>query len=90
MDFKTEILRSIRIMIEREIRNYKADKTYASVIQSINAKGYVILDDTGHERTVPCAIQGISLSPGQRVYIKAPLGDLKQLHICGITANERR
>lgn len=88
MDYKTEILSSIRIMIEQRLRNYKADRTYASVIKSITPKGYVVSDETGKERTVQCCIPGIRLSAGQSVWIKEPLGDLKQLHICGVI--ERR
>lgn len=88
MDFKTEILSSIRIMIEQRLRNYKADRTYASVIKSITPKGYVVSDEAGRERTVPCCIPGIRLNAGQNVWIKEPLGDLKQLHICGVI--ERR
>ena len=84
MDFKTEILKSIQIVIDKKLNNYKADRTYKSVIKQITKKGYVILDEAGCERTVPCCIPGVNPRPGQKVWIKEPLGDLKGLHICGI------
>ena len=84
MDFKTEILKSIQTMIDRKLDNYKADRTYRSVIKSINKKGYVILDKTGNERTVQCCIPGVELKIGQSVWIKEPMSDLKGIHICGV------
>ena len=84
MDFKTEILKSIQTMIDRKINNYKADRTYKSVIKSINKKGYVILDETGSERTVQCCIPGIELRVGQYVWVKEPMSDLRNLHIVGV------
>ena len=41
MDFKTELLSSIQIMINRKLGDYKADRTYKSVIKSISPKEYV-------------------------------------------------
>ena len=84
MDLGKEILKSIQIMIDRKLNNYKADRTYRSIIKNINRKGYVVLDETGNERTVPCCIPGLELRIGQRVWIKEPLGQLKDLHICGV------
>jgi len=84
MDFKTEILKSIQTMIDRKLDNYKADRTYKSVIKRITKKGYVVLDSTGSERTVPCAIPNVELRPMQSVWVKEPMGDLKGIHICGV------
>ncbi len=84
MDFKTELLSSIQIMINRKLGDYKADRTYKSVIKSISPKGYVVLDEAGSERIVPCCIPSIALKAGQGVWLKEPMGDLKGLHICGI------
>lgn len=84
MDFKTEILKSIQTMIDRKLDNYKADRTYKSVIKRITKKGYVILDETGSERTVPCCIPGVQLRIMQNVWVKEPMGNLKNLHICGV------
>ena len=83
MDFKTEILKTIQTMIDRKLDNYKADRTYRSVIKNITPKGYVILDNAGSERTVQCCIPGVELRIGQSVWVKEPMGDLKGLHICG-------
>ena len=77
-----EILKAIKYAVERQKIN--CDRTYKSVIKRINKKGYVILDRTGSERTVKCCIPGIELRPGQSVWIKEPMGDLKGLHICGV------
>ena len=77
-----EILKAIKYAVERQKIN--CDRTYKSIIKGINKKGYVILDRTGSERTVKCCIPGIELRPGQSVYVKEPMGDLKGLHICGV------
>ncbi len=87
MDFKTEILKSIQIMIDKKIDNYKADRTYKSVIKRITKNGYVIVDETGSERTVPCCIPNAVLRPMQSVWVKEPMGKLNELHICGIVGN---
>ncbi len=77
-----EILKAIKYAVERQKIN--CDRTYKSIIKGINKKGYVVLDRTGSERTVKCCIPGIELRPGQSVYVKEPMGDLKGLHICGV------
>lgn len=77
-----EILKTIKYAVDKKSIN--CDRTYKSVIKRIDKKGYVILDRTGSERTVKCCIPGIELRPGQSVYVKEPMGDLKGLHICGV------
>ena len=84
MDFKEEILKSIQIVTDRGILNNKADRTYRAVINGVVKKGYVITDIAGSERTVPCCIPNVTLRPGQTVWVKEPMGDLRGLHICGI------
>lgn len=84
MDLGKEILKSIQIMIDKKLNNYKADRTYESVVKRITPKGYVILDRAGSERTVPCCIPGLALKEGQMVWVKEPMGDLKGIHICGV------
>lgn len=84
MNFKQELLKSIRLMIDEKIALYKADKTYKTVVKEINKQGYLILDPAGSERTVPCCIPGIELKAGQSVWVKEPMGDLKGIHICGL------
>lgn len=84
MDFRKEILKSIQELIDKSIGNYKADKTYQSVIKQITKKGYVVLDQSGSERIVSCCIPNVTLKVGQRVWLKEPIGDIKRLHICGI------
>ena len=87
MDLGKEIIKAIQIMIDKKLNNYKADITYESVIKDITPKGYVILDRAGSERTVQCCIPGVSLRMMQSVYVKEPLGNLKELHICGVVGN---
>ena len=87
VDLGKELLKTIQIMINRTLRNYKVDRTYRTVIKRIDKKGYVITDETGSERTVPCGIPNIELRPMQSVYVKEPLGNLNELHICSIAGN---
>ena len=68
------------------MNNYKADRTYKSVIKNITQKGYVILDNAGSERTVQCCIPNVELAVGQHVWVKEPMGDLKGIHISGVVA----
>ncbi|MCM1100147.1 MAG: hypothetical protein NC079_00650 [Clostridium sp.] len=84
MDFKAEILKSIQTMIDRKAAEYKADRTYRSVILRAGAKGFTVLDETGSERIVGCSIPDVHLSAGQKVWVKEPCGDLNGIHICGI------
>jgi len=77
-----EILKTIKYAVDKKSIN--CDRTYKSVIKRIDKKGYVILDRTGSERTVKCCIPGIELRPGQSVWVKEPMGDLKGIHICGV------
>lgn len=87
MDFKEEILKSIQLMIDRTIGNYKADRTYRSVIKRIEKNGYVITDQAGQERIVPCGIPNVELRPGQSVYVKEPMGKINELHICNLAGS---
>lgn len=87
MDLGNELLKAIQIMINRKFRNYKADRTYESVIKEITPKGYAVVDNTGSERTVPCCIPGLELRKMQRVWVREPMGNLKKLHICGVVGN---
>jgi len=84
MNFKQEILKAIQIMIDKKMGDSKSDRTFPSVVKEINRKGYVILDETGNERTVKCAIPNVDLKVGKHVWVKVPCGKLNQIHICGI------
>lgn len=74
-------------MVNKKFKNYRADRTYRTVVKKITPKGYVILDETGSERTVPCHVQNVTLRVGQSVYVKEPLGRLNELHICNVIRN---
>lgn len=77
-----EILKTIKYVVDRKTIN--CDRTYRTIIKRITKKGYVILDEAGQERTVPCCIPNVELRPMQSVWVKEPLGKLKNLHICGV------
>lgn len=83
-----EILNTIKYALNRKEAN--CDRTYKTVIKNITKKGYVIIDETGSERTVPCCIPGLELRVGQYVWVKEPMGDLKGLHICGVIEKASR
>lgn len=63
------------------------DRTYRTVIKRIDKNGYVITDQAGQERTVPCGIPNIELKPGQSVYVTEPMGKISELHICSVVGN---
>lgn len=77
-----EILKAIQFAIDKQTIN--CDKTYKSVIKNITPKGYVVLDESGGERTVKCCIPNFDLRVGQHVWIKVPMGKLQDIHICGV------
>ena len=84
MNLGEELLKTIQILINRKLKNYKADRTSESIIKKITPKGYVVLDETGSERTVQCCIPELKLREFQRVWLREPMGNLKKLHICGV------
>lgn len=84
MDIGKEILKSIQIMIDKKLDNYRADRTYRTVIKRIDKNGYIITDEAGQERTVPCGIPNVSLKVGQTVYVKMVQGKIKDMYICGV------
>ena len=85
LDLGKEILKSIQIIVDRKLSNYKADRTYKSRIKAVKPnKGYVILDNAGSERTVKCCIPNLELKIGQSVWVKEPMGKLSDIHIVGV------
>lgn len=80
-----EIIKTIKYAIDKKTIN--CDRTYRTVIKRIEKNGYVITDETGQERTVPCGIPNVELKPMQSVYVKEPMGNLKELHICNVVGN---
>ncbi len=87
MSLGEELIKTIQIMINRKLKNYRADRTYRTVIKGVNKNGYVITDQAGQDRTVPCGIPNVELRPGQSVYVKEPMGKLNELHICNVVGN---
>lgn len=77
-----EIIKTIKYAIDKKAIN--CDRTYKTVIKEVVKKGYLILDETGNERTVPCCIPGLELKAGQGVWVKMPCGNIQKLHIVGV------
>ena len=84
MNFKEEILKSVQIMIDKKLDNYRTDRTFKTSVRRITSKGYVITDEAGSERTVECVIPGITLYVGQAVWATMPCGKLNDLYISGV------
>lgn len=82
-----EILKTIKYAVDRKAIN--CDKTFKTAIRKVTPKGYVITDLAGSERTVKCSIPGIELKTGQIVWVKEPMGDLKNLHIVGVVSKRK-
>lgn len=84
-----ENIEAINVLVKEIIKAVRGnivncDRTYKTVIKRVVKNGYVIIDETGSERTVPCGIPNIELRPMQSVWVKEPMGRLKDLHICGV------
>ncbi len=88
LNISDEILKAIKYAVER--KKIYCDRTYKSAIKGITPKGYVVLDDTGNDRTVQCCIPNIELKVGQYVWLKEPMGKLNDLHICGVIEKTRK
>lgn len=84
MNFKEEIFKSIQGMVDRAVANSKVDRTYKTIVKKITRKGYVVLDEAGSERTVPCAIPGVELRLMQSVWVTMPQGKLNDMFISGV------
>ena len=84
MDFKQELIKSIQTVVDNSLGNCKSDRTFKSIIKNVTPKGYVILDETGSERTVKCSIPNIDLKINQSVWVKIPRNQLNDIHICGV------
>ena len=82
-----EIIKTIQYAIEKKTIN--CDRTFKTVIKQVTPKGYVILDESGSERTVGCCIPNITLYAGQMVWVKIPLGDVKGMYICNVVESRR-
>ena len=74
--------------IDRAVKEKTAsDRTYRTVIKRIDKNGYVITDQAGQERTIPCGIPNVELKPMQSVWVKEPMGRLKDLYICNVVGS---
>lgn len=76
-------------MVDRAVVNSKSDRTFKTAIKKVTRKGYIILDESGSERIVGCCIPNVSLSAGQMVWVKIPMGDVKGMYICNVSESRR-
>ena len=83
MTIKDEIIKTIEIMVNKEIKKIKADKTHLSIITSVENGKYVVTLN-GSEHKVKCAIPNVELKTGQQVWVTVPCGDLKRMFISGV------
>lgn len=82
MAVSDEILKAIKFAVDRKAVD--CDRTYRTVVQSVTDKGYVILDESGAERTVKCCIPGATIKAGQPVWVTMPKGSVSGSHITGV------
>lgn len=87
-----EDIEAINVLVKEIVKAVRGnvvncDRTYRTVIKGIDKNGYVITDQAGQERTVPCGIPNVELRPGQSVYVKEPMGKISELHICNLAGN---
>lgn len=82
-----EIIKTIQYAIDKKTVN--CDRTFKTVVKRVTPKGYVILDETGNDRTVECCIPGVVLTPGQSVYVKVIQGKFNNMYICGVCNGKR-
>lgn len=66
-----------------EKKNFKYDVTFPSVIKDIKKDKYIILDESGVERTASCAIPMLTLTIGKQVWITIPKNDISKMYISG-------
>ena len=82
-----EILKTIKYAVDRKAVN--CDRTFKTVIKQVTTKGHVILDESGSERCIKCCIPNLTLYAGQMVWVKIPMGDVKNMHICNVVESRR-
>lgn len=84
MSVSDEIIKTIKYALEKY--DSGRDKSFKSVVKNFGTKSgtYIILDESGQERTVKCCVPGLDLKVGTRVWVKIPGGKLNDMHIYGI------
>lgn len=79
-----QIIKTIKYALDKAQKNN--DYTFKSIIKSVNTDGtYTIKDQSGIDRKIKSGISGLELKPGKMVWVKVPSGNIKDMHICGIT-----
>ncbi|MEY8525055.1 hypothetical protein AALA90_18815 [Lachnospiraceae bacterium 38-10] len=80
---------AVDILVREIIKAIKSktincDRTFKTAVRQVTPKGYIITDLAGSERTVKCAIPGLTLKPGQFVWVTMPCGKLKDMYVSGV------
>ena len=79
------LVKNILKAVEEIQQNIKSDRTFPSAIKKVNSNNtYVILDDSGQERTVKCSIPGLELKVGMNVWVTVPMGKLGMMFVSGV------
>lgn len=84
-----EDIEAVNVLVKEIVKAVRGnvvncDRTFKTVVKQVTPKGYVILDESGSERTVGCCIPNITLYAGQMVWVKIPMGDIKRMYICNV------
>lgn len=70
-------------LVDEKIASQKYDSTFKSTIWKINSDGTYQINYKGQLYNTYSAID-TKLSLGQTVWVKIPLGLLREMHICGV------
>lgn len=90
MENNKEIVDAVNVLAKQiasalDFASSNYDKTFISVISSVNTNGtYDVVDELGITRTCVLALPNITLEIGQRVYVTIPQNDYKKMYISGI------
>lgn len=87
-DVENEAINILVRDIVRAISQHEGsfDRTFKTIVKKINRTKnmYTILDQSGNEREVKCAIPNANLSVGKHVYCTIPCGNLNGAYISGV------
>ena len=84
MNQNSNFLKSIEILIDKKLSKYCTDKTFPSVVYSVNSDGTYTIVKAGQKYNVKCSIPGLLLELGSNVWVKIPSGRIQDMHICGV------
>lgn len=79
------LIKTIDKLIDKKLLNLYYDKTFPSVVYSVNENGTYKISREGHLYDVSCAL-GIDLKVSQSVWVTIPCGmkNFKDMYISGL------